>query len=179
MQKIVYFHGYGSSPNSDKVTALRNAGFDVFAPTIPELPSEVSSSVCDQLENSDYLSDAIFVGTSLGGYYANSFANLYLMPRILINPSCNPQETLKAYNNPKLTKDELSWLFPIEISSANFLPTTVILAKDDDILDYKIAMKKFEKFAKIVVKNNGGHRFNDINTISDNITEMANHYYCL
>ena len=74
---IVYLHGFASSGVSDKVTALKERFGDdkVIAPDLPFDPDEVVSLVYDVVRN--FMKNRkpdeklVFVGTSLGAFYAN------------------------------------------------------------------------------------------------------------
>ena len=101
---IVYFHGYGSSPNSDKVAALRAGLKDrakVYAypadidPEIAkaELTREIDSMLAGH-RNAATQDSVIFIGTSLGGWWASELGESYGIPAIVINPSCNPTSSL-------------------------------------------------------------------------------------
>lgn len=173
MSSIIYLHGYGSTPNSDKVLALREY-FTVFASSIPIKFDDGYKILKEFILTKP---DAILVGTSLGGYWATIMSDVLLLPAVLINPSCSPKNTLHKYNNPELTEVELKKYIPL--APKNNIPRIVLLAKDDDILDYRIAEKLFESKAKVNIYENGGHRFNYINRITDAITELENESFYL
>lgn len=171
--KIVYFHGYGSSSKSDKVSAL-----NAIAPDIPILYDDAKRSLYHfllpiVLNNSKIM----FVGTSLGGYWASKMSDIFGVPSIVINPSTSPKSTLGNYNNPLLTNEELQ-KYP-DLDTTFGTPKIVLLAKDDEILNYTLAEKLFNGKANVKVFENGGHRFNEINTISNNIDELLNHSFYL
>ena len=172
-KKIVYFHGYGSTPNSDKVKSLSEY-VDVYAPSIPVKYEEAKVYLEQFLNNIDF-SDVVFVGTSLGGYWATVMAEQFGVPAVIINPSCKPAETLSFYNNPILTNEEL--LKYKELNPTNASNKIVLLAKDDDVIPYEIAEQKFRDVSKVKLFENGGHRFNCINIILENISEISNYNF--
>jgi predicted esterase YcpF (UPF0227 family) len=100
---VVYFHGFGSGPNSEKVLKLRNAGFDVSAPDIPVDPEQAEEHLIQFIK--DHVSDAIergakifvFVGTSLGGYWAARMGEQFDAKQVLVNPAMNPEIELQRY----------------------------------------------------------------------------------
>ena len=174
---VIYFHGYGSSSATDKAVGLRTFFEEVSAPDIPLLWDEADAYL------KEYVSQAlragagktfVFVGTSLGGYWATRMSDLFAVPSVIINPSCRPAVTLKSYANPLLTASELSKFVALEPKSIS--ARTVLLALDDEILDPKEAMDVF-KFSDVKLFQNGGHRFSSINIIRDNIIETANFDY--
>jgi predicted esterase YcpF (UPF0227 family) len=101
----------------------------------------------------------------------------FIVPVVLINPSCTPSDTLKRYNDSKLSAFQLSKFK--DLNPQRGLPRIVILAKDDDVLDFNIASNLFKDKAQVVFCDNGGHRFNNINTISFNIMELLKHSFYL
>lgn len=105
---IVYFHGLGSSPQTEKVEILRrNCDTKVFAPNLrldyiydaQFLIQEVRREAL--LEDLHATEQVVFCGTSLGAYWADVLGKCYGVPRVLINPCIDPVNTL-----PKLGVDE-------------------------------------------------------------------------
>ena len=106
MQKVIYFHGYGSNSSSEKAIAL-SFNYYVEAPTIPIKYDDALSALTDYL-TSTCTGEEVFVGTSLGGYWACKMAEKLGYPAVLINPSCRPSKTLSLYGNAALTEAELA-----------------------------------------------------------------------
>ena len=169
---VVYFHGYGSSSKSDKVSALT-----AVAPDIPVTYDEARKVLVEFLTPLLKNPNVVFVGTSLGGYWATIMSDLFGVPAVIINPSTTPRISLNKYRNPVLTCAELA-KYP-DLAPTFGVPKVVLLAKDDEVFDYKIAEKLFADVAEVKVFEKGGHRFNDINTISDNIDELLDHSFYL
>jgi hypothetical protein len=166
--KIIYFHGYGSSPNSDKVKLLKQR-FDVIAPSIPIKHDEAFQHLIEFVQ--PYADPSVvLVGTSLGGYWAGRMSNYFILPAVLINPSCFPADTLTRYQNEHLTEEERLKYRPLEFTST--ATRSVLLARDDDVIDYRIAEKVLSDRCNVKLFESGGHRFNDINTISSSIIEL-------
>lgn len=103
MKKIaVYFHGFGSSSQTDKVQRLREAGIETHAwdidvdstASLPTLIDHIDNMLIDHMHEP---CEIFFVGTSLGAWYAARLAHLYDVKAILINPSYNPKESLAKY----------------------------------------------------------------------------------
>lgn len=173
---IVYIHGYGSSPNTQKVLSLRDAGYTVIAPNVPLLYDDALNTL-KHLFYSLPKDDIMIVGSSLGGYWASIMSDLFIVPAVLINPSCNPKKSLPSYKNPLLTADELDKFAPLKKS--NKAPKIVLIANDDKVLDPKVAFDHFNDVAHVKTFDKGGHMFMDINTISNNINELSNHSFYL
>jgi predicted esterase YcpF (UPF0227 family) len=166
---VVYFHGYGSSPQSDKVKGL-SQHFDVFAPEIPIQYDVAKAYLHGMLSDYCRKRDLVLVGTSLGGYWAGVMSNLLALPAVLINPSCYPSVTLSRYRDSKLTEEELRKYIPLVLSTD--APRSILLAKDDNVINYEVAETLFSKKCDVKVFETGGHRFNCINTIRDSIIEL-------
>ena len=171
---VIYFHGYGSSPNSDKAIALRS-NFSVFAPSIPLDFDEARESLLMQITKWHLeevnLNQTIFCGTSLGGYWAFLMSSIFNVPAVLINPSTNPASTLKRYN-PNLTSEQLLKYKKLE-PTLDGVSRIVLLAKDDEALDYRIAENLFKDYADIRIHETGKHRFNQINIITNCINDIS------
>lgn len=100
---VIYFHGYGSNANSDKVKALKDGlGCNVLAFDIDIDPVKAEAYLCQKIDDL-LLTDMhrndkfIFVGTSLGGWMASKLGVKYKIPAVIINPSCDPVANLAKY----------------------------------------------------------------------------------
>ena len=176
---IIYLHGFASSGNSDKVVQLRERfGNDkVIAPDLPFDPDEVFKLVNDLvygfMKSREPDEKLIFVGTSLGAFYANYFGHLYDSYAVLVNPSSQPSQTLKDKLGPNRnysTGEE----FLVSIAHLDKLdhmreyvrgiysPSLVHLfvAKDDEVIPYESMLEAFP-YATVTVMEDGGHRFTD------------------
>lgn len=105
-RQVVYLHGLSSSGQSTTAQRLRRtlAKQEVISPDIPVQP-EVAITELKKLAAS-LRPDAIIVGTSMGGMFAQLFRGFN---RILINPSFHPSEHLRdhigsrlPFHNPRL-----------------------------------------------------------------------------
>lgn len=174
---IVYLHGFASQGTTQKSISLRERFGEstIFSPDLPMDPLQVKKIIDDVVSTLTPNEQLLFVGTSLGGFYANYFSQKYKVPCVLVNPSIKPFQTLKkalGRNTNYATKaefmvtaahlDELETMY--KFSSANTDPTlaNVFVAKDDDVIPYTESVKAFtDKAASISIFEDGGHRFND------------------
>jgi hypothetical protein len=118
---IIYFHGYGSSPATDKVTVLKEHFSEVYAFPIDINPAislpyleEQIEKIFDDTVNLD--TDLIFVGTSLGAWYAGRLAKKYYSPAVLINPCYSFKEVKIELDIPEKIKnvyDERGFIYPV------------------------------------------------------------------
>jgi len=176
---IVYLHGFASSGASDKVTALRKRfGNDtVIAPDLPFDPDKVGELVYDIvrdfMKSREPTEKLVFVGTSLGAFYANYFGHIYDSCAVLVNPSSTPSETLKEKLGPNknyhtgeeflVSLAHLDKLDAIrECVSEIYSPSLVNLfvAKDDEVIPYESMLEGFPG-ATTTILENGGHRFTE------------------
>ena len=93
MKTIVYFHGYGSSCQSNSATCLAKnlPEYNVIAPDIPVDPVEALpylKELCEQ-EQPD-----LIIGTSMGGMYAQQMRSFR---RILVNPAFTMSTMSKTF----------------------------------------------------------------------------------
>lgn len=175
---IVYLHGFASSGTSTKVDALRErfGKESVIAPDLPFDPVEVvylvDKIVADFIVHRKSNEKLIFVGTSLGAFYANFFGHVYDCPIVLVNPSGNPSETLKARlgtNVNYMTGEE----FMVSIAHLDKLATmrkyvadnysgalvSLFMARDDEVIPFESMVEHFPFTSKTVAMDDGGHRF--------------------
>jgi predicted esterase YcpF (UPF0227 family) len=169
MKKLLYIHGFGSCGTGNKSTALRNYFGDevLIAPDLPYNPDEAVALLEDTIRSSGV---SLLVGSSLGGFYATFLAERFGLQAVLINPSVHPYETLASYVgiNRRFCDDA-----PFEWKS-EYLDTLrrlvvaprkgdylVLLQSGDEVLDYRIARRYYEKH-RVVVEYGGNHRFENI-----------------
>ena len=83
---IVYLHGFNSAfnPDSDKVRALSKID-EVYPVSYNSFDSH-TNILYDLLTKTRHLENPVFVGTSLGGFYAAALASSFGSPCVLINP---------------------------------------------------------------------------------------------
>jgi predicted esterase YcpF (UPF0227 family) len=170
--KLVYFHGFGSSGDSEKSQALKaKFGEDnVWSPDFPLDAREVTSMVYDYVRSvKDY--PIIFMGTSLGGFYANYFAQKFDCKCVLVNPAINPGQSLsKALGENKnyasgltfeLTQQHLDkWnAMTDDIIDVDGALINLFVALDDEVIDAEKMLAAFPHYHYRKTFETGGHRF--------------------
>ncbi len=175
MSAIIYLHGFRSNGTGSKVDALR-AEFGpgaVIAPDLPNDPHEVRRLI-DSIMRTIKTHPVIFVGTSLGGFYANYFAQRHDCECFLINPATNPSEVLKnevgSIINHK-TGETSEWkteynerLKHMEIVGKHITEAKLInlfLARDDKVIPYETTLLDIPHTAYTSISDTGGHRYTD------------------
>jgi predicted esterase YcpF (UPF0227 family) len=170
--KLIYLHGFGSSGDSEKSQALRIrfGGDNVYSPDLPIDAFEVIDMVADYVRSvKDY--PIIFSGTSLGGFYANYFAQKFDCPCVLINPAINPSQSLsKALGENKnyasgltfeLTQQHLDrWAaMKADNNDINGALINLFIALDDEVIDAQQMLAAFPHYKYLKTFETGGHRF--------------------
>jgi len=188
-QKLLYLHGFNSSPQSHKAQLITQYMSDnhcldqLLCPQIPAVPEEakifLEQLVEETLEN--HLLN--FVGSSLGGYYATYLAEKYSGTAALINPSVKPYETLRAYlGENKFYFDDGCWEFDeshiqqLEVMKVTEITDAqrymVLLQTGDETLDYREAESKY-KNSQCVIEQGGDHSFVDLERFIHKIMQFS------
>ena len=117
-QKLLYLHGFNSSPQSHKAQLVSQYMSDhgcidqLLCPQIPSVPEEAMQFLESLVEQTLAHHALSYIGSSLGGFYATYLAEQYSGSAVLINPSVKPYETLRAYlGENKFYFDEGIWDF--------------------------------------------------------------------
>lgn len=162
MKKIViYCHGYKGSPQSTKVEKLRTGvpDADVFAWPIHVNPSIAKDNISRHVNHilvdyQDAPVDLIFVGCSLGAYFAAELALLYDAKAVLINPSYNPPESLTKYPEiPEIIR-KLYRPIPVLFGAHYFIAT------NDEVIDWSdFNWVLHNKETKVKFYDDAAHRF--------------------
>ena len=190
MNKILYLHGFNSSPDSYKARALhdymQHKGMEdrIDIPKIPPVPAAAIKLLqhhADMIIQDYALS---LVGSSLGGFYATWLAEKYNCPAVLINPAVRPHELLMKYlgENKNYYTDE-KWLLDREhidqfrelyiqkiTKPERYL---LLLQTGDDTLDYREALQKYRGCPSLV-EQGGSHEFSGFERHLDKILAFCN-----
>ena len=137
--KLIYLHGFNSSPQSTKARELmaRVADLpahvrpDLHVPELPHRPAQAMALVTrliDQIGSGDLT----LIGSSLGGYYATYLAERYAAANVravLINPTTGPAADLRPYFGPQrnlytgepyeLTEEHLREFLALKVDTAD------------------------------------------------------------
>lgn len=161
-----------------------NRKFDFLKENLPECtivgltypnnsPLDIAKAWTDTIEYSMiYYQDKniCFLGSSLGGFWAKYFAEIYNVKSILITPALNPDVTLRRhiglnhnfYTNAieKLTISQISeyLMYKVDKFKTN---TLVLLDKGDEIIDYDTLLHQLSYWpvVKIIAFEGGNHSF--------------------
>jgi predicted esterase YcpF (UPF0227 family) len=149
-RRLIYLHGFRSSPQSTKARwmarwmADHQPDVDFVCPQLPASPRDAIALAEAQLGPGTAL-----IGSSLGGFYATVLAERHGVPAVLLNPAVDPARDLAAlvgpltaYHDPTLAfhftaahVDELRAMTPAAISRPERY--AAVIAKGDELLDWR------------------------------------------
>ena len=106
--RIIYLHGFNSSPASIKGQQLAHAVAalpipsrpDFCLPQLPHRPAEAIGAVAELIDSQRECALTL-VGSSLGGFYATYLAERFGCKAVLINPAIRPHADLASYLGPQ------------------------------------------------------------------------------
>lgn len=170
---IFVFHGFGSAmPNGayKRLYKAYSGHFSVIGFNYDYFDLEGNDEAMELVWTRVLVDrNVIFGGTSLGGFWANYYAEKYGVKRVLLaNPVVDPVNQLRQFIGKhyveKRNKELIVTAAKVDrykgrVSAAKpGLSRLVILTRDDEILDYRLAEEKFTGAQDTVaVFNEGGH----------------------
>lgn len=174
---ILYFHGFGSAGGGPKYDMLKErfeGRTPVYSPDIPTDPSEVPEMVRRFVLHhiaSERDGPVVFVGSSLGGFYAAYFAAKWDVNCVLVNPSFEPSVgltraigTVNDFRGGTFewTMDHCRSLaamtYDIMAGPSNGALTHLFVTKDDDVCPMARTFQLCPYRAWTQVFEDGGHR---------------------
>lgn len=170
---ILYFHGFKSSSKSSKAQSLKNFIAKNTKNTkiiIPDLDDNFQNAH-NQIEELIRLSGSniVFMGSSLGGYYASYFSQKLKKKAVLINPAVHPlkdfevhlgeNENYSSGNKFNISSKEISFVRTLsykKLLTPNEL--LILLESGDEILKYNKSASYFSG-AYIDIAFGGNHSY--------------------
>ena len=170
---ILYFHGFKSSSKSSKAQSLKNFIAKNTKNTkiiIPDLDDNFQNAH-NQIEELIRLSGSniVFMGSSLGGYYASYFSQKFKKKAVLINPAVHPlkdfevhlgeNENYSSGNKFNISSKEISFVRTLsykKLLTPNDL--LILLESGDEILKYNKSTSYFSG-AYIDIAFGGNHSY--------------------
>jgi len=178
----IYIHGFGGSGCGVKAELFRtyfngmNKPF--IAPSLSYIPYLAIRTLEEMIES--YGNDVNLIGSSLGGFYAIYLAEKYDLKAVLINPSVNPDKTLKKvlgmapnfYDESSFEwrESHLEMLKVCKVEPKKQENLFVLLQKGDELLDYREAVNRLPN-ARFAIEEGGSHSFENIENYFDDIKE--------
>jgi predicted esterase YcpF (UPF0227 family) len=200
----MYIHGWahGYTPSNSKPDAIKEyfgSRANVYCPTVSHFGTKTIDELYDFLgyypagypdkpaphPSRGYqtfnINCDIFVGTSMGGFWADFLARTVGGKALLINPVTQPTVSLLKYVGDTdaegncFTKEILEEYIGLQNRAMErrlTYPSKVLLAEDDNIINHLDALTKYSKECPIETFKDGGHRFNKYDEINKSIEEL-------
>jgi len=192
---VLFLHGFASSGSATKAEVLKkycNENYKMqkfISPDLPVEPQKAIDLINDILKSADESTNVF--GSSLGGYYAMWAGTNYNANVVLINPAVEPYIDLKSvigmntnyqtgegFEFKEIHLQQLKEL-SLEIN-LNKLPKekiVLMLAEDDDLLDYRRTLKYFgSEYGKLILEKESGHSFtkfgDNLNSVFDYLNTL-------
>ncbi len=173
--EYVHFHGFNSSRESSTGLALQGflgeklwrVEYDYID---PDIAYYALNDLLVRLLHSN--SNLRLIGNSLGGFWANHFANKYGLKVVLINPCYQPSVLLQKYlglnknHHTQVTREmaqtQIDGFAKYEALGNQLVERVVIISGQDETIPPEENRKFFENWGKIITCPNEGHQFRDM-----------------
>ena len=180
---IIYLHGFNSSGGSGTATYLRSFFRESIVTPSYNYIDPIAAGVFLNDVVHQALADnkmVVMAGKSLGGFWANYFAEKYQLSCVLVNPSLDPATSLLKYvgdninfnNGTKtvLTSTDVANYLPFYPCETPALQKIVLLGARDETVPPGNAILQL-KGHTIKVYPHEGHQFNDHAAMGEAIRE--------
>ena len=165
----LYIHGFNSAPASVKARQLQTRlaaagrGSEFTCPALSHWPDEAMAQLEALVAAAPAASEAVLVGSSLGGFYATWLAERHGCRAVLVNPAITPHEGLRAWLGPQrnLYTDQAYTLTPAHLEQMRAFavqkPTRmarylVMVTTGDELLDWRLTMAHYPGAQSVVVQ---------------------------
>ena len=185
---ILYFHGFKSSSDSGKAQEFKKFIENKTSQTkiiIPDLEDDFKEAH-KQIESliDKNSPNILYMGSSLGGYYALYFAQLYKSKSVLINPAIPPLKDFEIHlgknenyatgNKFTISEDDISYVRSLHhkkiLEPKNNL---ILLESGDEILNY-VESSSYFRGSYIDIFYGGNHSYTSIKEKFTKIKEFFN-----
>lgn len=170
--RIIYIHGFNSSPQSYKATAFGEylKQFNQVEYLVPTLNHEPLACIyrLEQL----LTPTTRLIGSSLGGYFATYLSQQYQLPAVVINPAVAPYELMADFLGPQynpyqdyhyeVTRAHVEQLKALSVEKLK-TPSLVHLYQQtgDEVLDFSKAVQYYKQCSQ-TIEFAGDHSFQQV-----------------
>ena len=183
---ILYFHGFASSSNSNKAKILKKyisknyKNAEIIIPDIDNNFKLAVNQIHDLIDNAKH--PIVFIGSSLGGYYASYFSSKFKTKSVLINPAIPPLKDFEMYLGENenystgekfiITPEDIRYIRKISYKKySNAENTYVLLESGDEVLNYKETTKYFSGSYLDIIYG-GSHSYESLDEKLKNIVNF-------
>lgn len=183
---VIYLHGFNSDGNSTTIKEVRKEIPGLLSISYDYINADIAFEqirllIEDTLKKDP---DLIIAGTSLGGFWANYFAQKYQLKCLLVNPAIQPSVTLRKavpespipnYNTGELrefTYENADSYKKFEVPVTSGINRAIVLGKNDEVIDYRETEEIYRGKGKIILTDEG-HRIEDYGRIIKILEEVA------
>jgi len=188
MKFFLFLHGFQGTPHSDIAQITKEAilsykksnKLEFISPDLAGLSINQTFIELSSLMNDHKDDENIFIGCSLGGFFALQMHLKYSGKLILINPCLNPSKYIDKYINQTfthhnknreitITQETKEQIKALELDKIPNQENILLLTQKDDLtLNYKDAINLLPN-AKKIIKSNGGHEFTNFESVIPDI----------
>lgn len=196
IKKIIYLHGFDSSPNSKKANQLReylqkhHSQYELWVPDCNLPPRKLIEKIQPEINK-----NTLLIGSSLGGFYAIILNALTQYPIIALNPAVYPHllfkkrffsENFDLLPNDYLvketqyglavTKQMILDLEELSLLAIKYPKNALLIAnKGDELLDYQIMENFFENADQLILEG-GNHAMDNFSNCLNFIFDWINQH---
>ena len=185
-KSILYFHGFASSSNSNKAKVLKkyisknHKNTEIIIPDLDNNFKLAVSQINTLIDNAKH--PIVFIGSSLGGYYASYFSTKLKTKSVLINPAIPPLKDFEMYLGENenystgekfiITQEDIRYIRKMSYKKyANTENTYVLLESGDEVLNYKETAKYFSSSYLDIIYG-GSHSYESLDEKLKNIVNF-------
>lgn len=102
MSRILYLHGFNSSPQSAKAQGFKqwlsviHPDIELLVPQLPPYPQQAAQLI-EKLVKDNANDKLGLIGSSLGGYLAIWLSQRFHLPAVVVNPAVRPFDLLQDF----------------------------------------------------------------------------------
>lgn len=183
---IIYLHGFNSDGNSTTIKEIRKDIPGLLSISYDYINADIAFQQIQALVENTLKKDTdlTLAGTSLGGFWANYFAQKFHLKCVLVNPAINPSASLRKavefspllnYNSGALwefTFENADAYKKYEVPVESGINRTVVLGKNDEVIDYRKSEEVYRNKGKIILTEEG-HRIEDYRRIINILMDVV------
>ena len=185
-ERLIYLHGFRSSPQSFKAQCLGRAmaqagrAEDFVCPALPASPAAAIALIVERIAPNER---DVVVGSSLGGYYARHLAESCGPRTVLLNPSVRPAESLARHlgrgtlfhsDEPfEFIAEHLAELRRFEVPRVSRPERSLLIAATgDELLDWREMVAAWAGAQTLVIEGSD-HALSDFEQHIDRVLAFA------